>query len=304
MKKLILCLMAIVILLSGCNKEQIPTFDLVVCDSTLNEMYTYLSDFENDSFKVKNSDINDDQVDEIKSFISENRDYITSITIYSKNITEDTAKRFISFAKQSNIPVIFAFSEISLKTLESYDKAFCITSDYIHAGEITAEEIKQLWTSGTITDTNQDKIFSFSVIKSENENQQYENFYQTLIKHIELYGIPMQINSIVSPEEITDLTTLSAFKAENEGVIVISETILPLLKEYSTENQTIGFITVQQSPENQLAENSYTLDCFIDYKNYKIAVDEILKNYNNMQYPLIELSFPVMDRTVFIPATI
>ena len=29
-----------------------------------------------------------------------------------------------------------------------------------------------------------------------------------------------------------------------------------------------------------------------------------LKNYNDMQYPLIELSFPVIDRTVFIPATI
>ena len=121
---------------------------------------------------------------------------------------------------------------------------------------------------------------------------------------MELYGIPMQINSTVSPAEITDTDALAALKAENEGIVAVSDEILSVISQYTTESETVEIITVSQGADNTLSGKAFVLNCFTDYKNYKFASDEIIANYNNRQYPLIQISFPVKDRTVFIPATL
>ena len=114
----------------------------------------------------------------------------------------------------------------------------------------------------------------------------------------------MQISGTVSPADIADTDALAALKAENEGILVVSEAVLPVLEQYTTESEAVEIITIQQGVENSLAGKSHTLNCFVDYKNYKTAVDEIIRNYNNKQYPLVESSFFVKDRTVYIPASV
>lgn len=304
MKKIIPFIAVIVLLFAGCSKDETPSYNLSVCDTKLAEMCIYLDSFESETFKTEKIDFDDEQLSGLITSLQEKRKEIDSITVYSKNISEEKAAEFISFAQELNIPVIFAFSNIATETLTSYDKAFCITTDYIHAGEITAEYTKQLWTDGSIADTNGDQIFSFSVIKAENADDDYELFYSTLIDAMELYGIPMQINSTVFPAEITDADALAALKAENEGIIVIADEILSVIGQYTTENETVEIITVSQGADNALSGKTFVLNCFTDYKNYKFASDEIIANYNDRQYPLIKISFPVKDRTVFIPATL
>lgn len=304
MKKLIILLLAAVFVFSGCNKEEKPKYDLALCDTALTGMRDYLSGFESESFVVEDIDFGSEQLNEYMSSMNENRKYITSVTVYSKNLTKETAEQLINFVKSENVPVIFAFSDIETETLTSYDKAFCITTDYVHAGEMTAVKLKQLWVDGTIADSDSNQIFSFSIVKNETENADLEDFYNTVIAGIELYGIPMQINSTVVPDEISDVQSLADLKASNEGVIVISAEVLPAVEQYTTESENIEIITMQQGVENLFENNSCVLNCFVNFKDYKTAADEILANYNSRQYPLIESSFFVKDRTVFIPATI
>lgn len=305
MKRLISVLFICCLLFCGCSKkEEFVPYDLAICDVAMAEISEYISSFDNENFSVMETEFSSAHVDVIISALKTSSNGLKSITLYSENISTETAEKFISLVKMTNIPVIFAFSDIPTETLESYDKAFCIVTDYIHAGEITAENIKHLWTNGTITDKNDDKIFTFSVVKEETSSPDYEAFYSTVINRIELYGVPMQVKSIVTPEEIAGIEALDALKADSEGVIIISDKTSDLLHEYSTENENIEFITIQQNTASHFSESGYILTCFIDYKNYKFAVDEILRNYNNRQYPLIDMSFYVENRTVFIPATI
>lgn len=304
MKRIIPFLAIIFLLFTACSKEESPKYDLVLCDKEMTDMSVYLNSFENDNFSVEDIEFNAETLDNFIISADENSKYITSVTLYSQNITNDIALKFIEFAGKANIPVVFAFSDISSETLLSYDKAFCIISDYEYAGEITAKHIKQLWNDGIISDSNENKIFAFSVIKDDISTWNYETFHNTLIACIELYGIPMQINSTVSSAEITSAEKLSELKSENEALIVISDDVFPYVTLYSTESENVEIIAIQQNTENHLSDVSFAANCFIDYKNYKFAVDEILRNYNNRQYPLIEMSFPVKDRTVFIPATI
>ena len=283
MKKLIVLLFAAVFIFSGCSKEEKPKYDLALCDSNMPQMSEYLSESETENYAVETVDFSNGQLTDYLLSIKEEQQYITSVSIYSENITDETAKQLIDFVKEENIPVILAFSDVSVETLTSYDKAFSIVTDYIHAGEITAVKLKQLWTEGIIDDSNGDQIFTFSVVKDETEKADFENFYNTVVADIELYGIPMHISGTVSPADIADTDALAALKLENEAVEII---------------------TIQQGVENSLAGKSHTLNCFVDYKSYKTAVDEILQNYNNRQYPLVESSFFVKDRTVYIPASV
>lgn len=304
MKKLIILLISLVFVFSGCSNEEQPVYDLAVCNAEMTEFSEYLAGFENENYRLENLEFTQEKLTEFITVLKENTEGLNSITFYGEGIDEEIAAAMINFAKQINIPVTFAFSDISTETLTSYDKAFCITTDYIHAAEITAVKLKQLWSEGIIADSNQDKIFSFSIVKEETEKDYFEDYYNTLIAGIELYGIPMQINATVSPADIADAQSLADLKAENEGIIVISPDALPVAALYTTESENVEIITVQQGIENSFAGSTYAANCFIDCKAYKLAADEIIANFNNRQYPLIESSFYVKDRTVFIPAII
>ena len=305
MKRLISILITCTLLFYGCSeKEEIVQYDLAICDVAMIEMCEYLNGFQAENYHVIETEFSSEHIDEIISTLSENSDGLNSITLYSENITDETVLKFIDFVKTEQLPVTFAFSDVSNETLKSYDKAFCITTNYTHAAEITAEKIKQLWTENTIIDADSNKIFTFAVVKNEDLSPKIQAFYETVIAGIELYGVPMQINGDISPEEVISGESLVALNKSNEALIVIDKSAAEYISDYTPYSSGVELITITENYSNTLTDCSYTLNCFIDYTLYKQAADEIVRNFNNRQYPLIEMSFPCMERTVFIPANI
>ncbi|MBE6894052.1 MAG: hypothetical protein E7483_00380 [Ruminococcaceae bacterium] len=305
MKRLISVLSVIVLLLCGCSeKEEIAPYDLAICDVAMSEMCEYLSSFESENYSVMTTEFSDQHIDIIISALNASSEGLNSITLYSENISEESAQKFIDFVRTKELPVTFAFTSINNEILKSYDKAFCITTNYTHAAEITAEKIKQLWADRIIIDADDNMIFTFATVKKEELSANMQNFYDTLIAGIELYGVPMQINSAISPDEVTDGNSIVSLNEANEALIVIDKTASAYINEYTPYSNGVELITISEGTANTMAETPFVLNCFIDYTDYKTAADEIVRNFNNRQYPLIDISFPVFDRTVVIPAEI
>ena len=305
MKRLISVLFAATLLLCGCTeKEEIVQYDLAICDVALTEMCEYLNGFEDENFEVMETEFSSAQIDVIISALKTYSDGLNSITVYSENISDETAEQFIDFVKTKELPVTFAFTDISTDILLSYDKAFCITTNYLHAAEVTAEKIRQLWSDEIIKDADKNLIFTFAPVKKEELSDNDAAFYDRLVEDIELYGVPMQINNDILPDEVTSGEKLVSFNETNEALIIMDKSAACYIGEYTPYSSGVELIAITRGHTNPLAENSYVLNCFIDYTKYKQAADEIVQNYNNRQYPLIQMSFPYLERTVFIPATI
>lgn len=306
MRRLISILFAVCLLLCGCSseKEEIVQYDLAICDVAMNEMCEYLKGFENENYTVMETEFSAEHLNVIVSALKTYSEGLNSITLYSENITEETALQFIEFVKTKQLPVTFAFSNINSEILNSYDKAFCITTNYKHAAEMTAEKIKTLWAEGTIIDADDNMIFTFASVKNEELPFKMQEFYDTLISGIELYGVPMQVNNSILPEEVTSGENLVAINEANEALIVVDKSTSQYINQYTPYSSGIELITITENYQNALSECSFVLHCFVDYSDYKQAADEIVRNFNNRQYPLINISFPVMERTIFIPATV
>ena len=119
-----------------------------------------------------------------------------------------------------------------------------------------------------------------------------------------LYGVPMQINVDISPDEVTSGENLMTLNQNNEALIVLNKSASKYINEYSPYSNGIELITFTENYTNPFSENTSVLHCFVDYYAYKQVADEIIENFNNRQYPLIKISFPYIERTVFIPATV
>ncbi|MBR2028876.1 MAG: hypothetical protein IKA10_07835 [Oscillospiraceae bacterium] len=305
MKHLISLLFVCCIFLCGCGeKEEIVSYDLAICDISMTETCDYLNSFESEKFSVMETEVSSEHFDVIINALKASSEGLNSITVYSDKLSDENAKQFIDFVRTKEIPVTFAFSNISTETLISYDKAFCITTNYKHAAEITAERIKYLWAENTIKDADENKIFTFACVKNDNLSENMQIFYDTLIAGIELYGVPMQINSSISPDQIGSGDSLVAFNETNEALIIVDKSASSFIKDYTPYSNGIELIAVTESFQNNLSDCTYALNCFIDFSMYKQAADEIIRNFNNRQYPLIEMSFPYIERTVYIPATV
>ncbi len=303
MKRLIFILLMI-LTFCGCDAEETVKYDLAICDSNMTEFYEYLSEFSEENYKVEKIEFSEDVFDSFISNLNENSKGLNSITLYSKNINDSFAKKIIDFVDDKQLPVTFAFSNINNEVLKSYDKAFCITTNYAHAAEMTAERIKKLWNDKSIVDEDDNKIFTFASIKKQELSPEMQTFSDTLIAGIELYGIPMQINSDITPDTVTSGDSIVQLNKSNEALIITDSATNDYIKEYLPSGSGIELITISEGVSNKLADANFVLNCFINYSDYKVAADEIIQNFNNRQYPLIKNSFPVFDRTVFIPATI
>ena len=304
MRRIIPIILAVVLLFSGCSKKDAVTYDLIVCDSELTTLSEYLGTFSSENCKVENIQFVQEQIDLILDSVKKSDDTVNSITLYGENISEDQAVQFIKFAEKRNIPVIFSFAEISNEILESYDKAYSVHTDYINAAEITAEKITDLWRENIIIDEDRNYIFKFAVIKDENITADMQNYLDTLLYCMELYGIPMQLTETIDSADITSVSDLEAIKDENEGVIAVSDIILPLLSKYSVDGDGVEIITLSHNSKNIYSENSAILNCLIDYTQYTDASSHIIENYNQRQYLLENFPYLYVNKTIYIPATV
>ena len=304
MRRLISVIFILMLVFTGCGKEDIVKYDLVLYDDNLSGIGEYLNSFENESFSAEEFDFDTADIADYLSSDKELSDKINSISLYSDALSDDAANSAIDFAAEIDIPVIFSIADVSEDILGSYDKAFSIKTDYIHAAEITAEKMTDLWKDNTIIDSDENLIFKFAVVKDEELSEDMQNFHDTLIDCIELYGIPMQLSETVYAEDISSAEELEELKDENEGIIVVSEEILSCIEEYSPENDGVEIIVVTGDVEKEFSSDSYVLNCFTDYTVYKAAADELIDNYNNREYLLSDFSFPYIDKTIYIPATV
>ena len=170
--------------------------------------------------------------------------------------------------------------------------------------EITAEKMTDYWNDDIIIDRDGNYIFKFAVVKDEELSADMQAFHDTIIDRIELYGIPMQLTETVDAEDIGDAEDLEEIKENNEGIIVVSTSLISVLEEYSAEGDGVEVITVTQNNENIFSSKFSVLNCFVDYRQYKKAADELIDNYNNRNYMLEDFSFPYIDKTIYIPATV
>ncbi len=305
MRRLIFVILTTCLFLCGCTKEEdFVQYDLAVCDSDISEMCIYLNGFENENFEVMETEFSSEHLDIIIKALKTSSNGLNSITLYSKNISEETAKQFIDFAKTKEISVTFAMTDISDEILHEYDKAFCISTNYSHAAEELALKVDNLWENNTIIDIDENKIFSFSVINDNEKSAVDEHFYNCLVDNMELYGIPMQINNTLTVADLDNEDVLSSLRSNNEAFIVLADELIPYYEQYSPAGEGKELISLQEGIENNVSDYPYVISCFIDYKNYKLAADEIIDGYNQKKFPLDSVTFPFINRTVYIPACV
>ena len=304
MKKLLFVLMLLSFAFSGCTKEEYVRYDLAICDFGMNTVCEYMSGFESENFRVMNTEFSDEQLDIVIKALNASNEGLESITVYSKNVSVEYAEQFISFAKTKEIPIVFVFSAIDDDILTEYDKAFCITTNYSHAAEELALKVDKLWENNEIIDVDTNMIFSFSVIFDDIKSENTESFYNCLTYNMELYGIPMQVKNSLTVSDLNNEEVISSLKNSNEGFIVLADELLPYYGQYAPAGEGFELITLTEGIENPAADYPFVISCFIDYKDYKLASDEILRGYRNKEFPLDSVTFPYINRTVFIPAHI
>lgn len=301
MKKLILLLLAVMLCFAGCSSKEIPTYTLAICDQDYEQLCTYMSQQQNETFKAENVHFSAEILAQKAQEIADNKDNIRCISVYG-NVSEETALLFVDAAKEKDIPVVFAFGSVSDDVLLSYDKAVCIKTNYTHAAEISAVKIKELWADGHIADRDENMIMSFAGITDDSSATR--EYYNALVKNIELYGVPMQHNGTVLPNSINEQESWDAFMVNNEFVIVCHSFMHHALSEYTTDSGKKEFLIFDTTNDGTVRDRDFAVNCYIDFKYYKQAVDEVAANFEQRTFLFADLSYPYIDKTIYIPAEI
>ena len=298
MKRLISFLLVFTLILSfcGCQKEEIITYDLTVFSPSFENVYNHYSPQQTEKEKYILSN-----AASYSEFITEeSRPAIESLTICDENISTETAQEIADICKEMNIPVFFMMSDISKEVTESYDKAFCISADYTYIGEIFAEKINSLWEE-TIVDKDSDHIFTFSVIQPETLSGIQQAFYDSLIKNIELLGIPLEMLEQIYLSKGDVLGYCTDNQKNNEGFIILDSSYLSVFPEnYEPQKEGIEILGIEFGVENPYTEYPYMLLCFIDYTQYISARDAVMENLDAKVYPFKNLEYNIIDKNIYI----
>lgn len=289
-----------VLSLCGCDKEEIITYDLNIISPSFENVYSHYIEQESDTEKY------------ILSSASSYAEYLTeetlpvieSLTVCDENISQQIAQEIVDICNLYDIPVFFLMNDIPAETIDSYDKAFCITADYTYIGEIFAEKINLLW-EDVIIDKDGDRIFTFSVVKPENLNNIQQSFYESLIKNIELLGIPLEQLEEIFLTKGDVLSYCTDNKKANEAFIILESNYLSVFPEgYEPYQDGIEILGIEFGVENIYADYPYMLLCFIDYTQYFDARDAVLANIDAKVYPFKNLEYNLIEKNIYIQPVI
>ena len=286
--------------LCACQQEEIITYDLNIISPSFENVYKHYSQNESEEEKYVLSNAAD-----YIEFLTEEAMAVTdSITVCDESISNETAQQIVDLAKAENIPVFFLMNDIDSEITASYDKVFCISADYTYIGELFATKINKLW-EDTIIDKDGDRIFTFSVIQPETMNNIQQLFYSSLLKNIELLGIPLeQLEEIyLSKGDVLGYCTDN--KKRNEAFIILDSNYLSVFPEnYEPHKEGIEILGIEFGVENIYAEYPYMLLCFIDYTQYFDARDAIMTNIESKIYPFKNLDYNIIDKNIYIQPVI
>ena len=300
MKYLIPFLLTVFMMFTACSEEEIPSYDLNIISPVFEQAYNHYSPDESETEKYVLSYASDYN----QYMTEENLPYIETVTICDGSLTDEAAGEIISICKTENIPVFFLMSDVNPEILATYDKAFCISADYTYIGEIFAEKINSIWQNELI-DKDGDKIFTFSVIKPETLTTIQQTFYDSMLKNIELLGIPLeQLEEIyLSKGDVLGYCTDN--KKANEAFFILESNYLSVFPEnYEPMGEGKEIIGIEFGTENIYKDYPYMLLCFIDYTEYFDARDAVMKNIENKVYPFKDLDYSIIDKNLYIQPVI
>ena len=302
MKKIIKLLFSVLIiaaLFSACVKEKPVKYNLTLVQNSASDIYEHFANRQSDTDKYEYY-----TADELSKYLStDNIEKINSVTVFDTDITDETATEIINICASKDVPVFFIMSNISSETISSYDKAFLISTNNTYHGELLANEIKNLWKNG-IDDRNGDQIFQYVVLRDEGTLQSELNFGVSLIKNIELLGVPMEELDDVKTQSDEILSVMNA-EDQSECFVVLSSQLLTNLKDqYSPKGDGIEILGITYGFENQYADSPFMKISFINYNDMFRARDAILQNINNKVYPFTDFAYNHIDKIVYIEPSI
>ena len=286
--------------LSGCSQEKIIKYDLNIISPSFENIYTHYRLNESESEKYELSPAS--QYAEF--FTEETLPLINSITICDESIDAETSAAIVEIAKQINVPVFFLMNDIDREILSGYDKAFCISADYQYIGEMFATKINEIWTTD-ILDKDSDQIFTFSVIQPETMSNIQQTFYDSMLKNIELLGIPLEQLDEIYLSKGDVLNYCMDNKKKNEAFFILDSNYMNVFPDaYEPHKDGIEILGITFGIENNFVDYPYMLLCFIDYTEYFAARDAIMENIEAKVYPFKNLEYSIIDKSLYITAKI
>lgn len=199
MRKLIILLVGLIILLSGCVKTT-PIIPLIIYDESDPYMYEF-GQF------IVNKAPNDFQ---IKTYDSQNSQLIQND--YIEDVFKDSPKvviinpvdrlgayTIIEKAKSENIPVIFINREPLREDLYIWENAYYVGAPAAHSAVLQSEIIMDLFGNPTdlnSVDKNNDNIIQLIVLKGEQGHQDAETRTDVVIEELEKHGYTLDIISV------------------------------------------------------------------------------------------------------------
>ena len=284
MKKIIKLLFSVLIiaaLFSACVKEQPVKYNLTLVQNSASDVYEHFANRQSDTDKYVYY-----TADELSKYLStDNIEKINSVTVFDTGITDETATEIINICASKDVPV------------------FLISTNNTYHGELLANEIKNLWKNG-IVDRNGDQIFQYVVLRDEGTLQSELDFGVSLIKNIELLGVPMEELDDVKTQSDEILSVMNA-EDQSECFVVLSSQLLTNLKDqYSPKGDGIEILGITYGFENQYADSPFMKISFINYNDMFRARDAILQNINNKVYPFTDFAYNHIDKIVYIEPSI
>lgn len=294
--KLASLLLLSVIIFAGCSKEKPVKYNITTFSPTFEDVYNYYlpSQSDTDKYMLGTSQERQDY------FSDEVMSQLKSITVCDNNMSNEDAALLIELAKGKNIPIFFIFDDISSEITAQYDKAYCISADYTYIGEKFAEKILEMW-KNEIKDRDGNQIFTFSVINPETLTTSQQNFYDSLLKNIELLGIPLeQLDEIfLSGGDVLEYCEDN--KKANETFILLDSSYLRTARDgYKPYSDGVEIIGIDYGTENIYADYPFIKICFIDYLEYFRARDLILENIAERKYPFENITYSILDKNIYI----
>jgi len=292
--KYIFCMLACCLFLTACKQDDIPDYDLNIISPSFEVIKRHVMESEADKYVISHAANYTEYINE------ETIKDILSVSVFDDNITEDTAQNLVNICKEENIPIFFLMCDIAPEILESYDKAYCISADYIYIGELFAEKINEMWTN-EIKDKDSDQIFTFSVITPENLTVIQQTFYDSLLKNLELLGIPLEKLDEIFLTAGDVLSYCEENKKANESFIILDSKYLELFPEnYSPSGDGVEIIGIDFNVDNYYSDYPYMKLCLIDYMEYISVRDIIISNIDAKGYPFENVDHSIVDKTVYI----
>ncbi len=285
---------------AGCSQEEIIKYDLHIISPSFQQVYTHYSAYESDSEKYVLSSASG----YAEFFTEETLPLIDSITVCDESISKETAGAIVDIAREINVPVFFLMNDIDREIISGYDKSFCISADYQYIGEMFATKINEIWKTA-IVDKDSNQIFTFSVIQPEAMNNIQQSFYESLLKNIELLGIPLEQLDEIYLSKGDVLNYCMDNKKKNEAFFILESNYLNVFPDaYEPAGEGVEILGIEFGVENSYTDYPYMLMCFIDYTEYFDARDAIMANIEAKVYPFKNLDYSIIDKYLYIPATI